>query len=289
MIGSNLVNHLKKNHHVIGLNRNPDDNAHESYCVDLSNCSEASRILTRLNGDLFIHCAAIANPQPTPENLNRFIDVNIKSAFNISQYIKCPIINLSSIVVYGKFDWSHKKNEEDPTNPISLYGVTKLAAENIFNLYSTVIHLRMGTIVGPNLTHGLVKDICERLKNQERFYVYGKKPGSVKPFLHVSDLIKAVDVLVNNLDSWKEDKQVFNTFNIVNNDNISVEEVALACMSALGIEKPIEWDESKVWHGDNQIINASNDNAKLSLSWTPQYTSYDAIMKAVIENNYTEK
>lgn len=277
-VGSNLVNSLKKDHYIIGINRNLDKNCNESYAVNLANISEVQQAFSKIRADILIHCAAIAAPKPTPETVSNIIDCNVKSALNIRYSYSGPIINFSSVVIYGTFSEDRKTYETDNKDPISTYGLSKKLAEDIFDFYGNTLHIRPGNMIGPNLTHGVIKDVISRL-NEDNFYVFGKKPGTKKSYLHISDIISFIDIILNDL-SLIEMKNV----NLVNDDTITIEELVLECMKVKNIKRDIIWDESKVWVGDNIIINASNNKAKKIFNWQPKLNSLEAVKKAVEEN-----
>lgn len=279
-IGHHLVRHLKKNHHVIGLNRNPDENCHEWYCADITNYGEIDRAFYEITKtkevDLIIHAAAMADPKPGVP-LEIMWANNTLSTFNLCQVSCSPIIHLSSVVVYGSGVENIKHNEQATVKPSSVYGLTKMASENILDFFDigNICHLRLCATVGKNMTHGVVPDFIKRLKTEEKFYAIGNQPGAIKPYLYIDDLLSAIDLVI--------DKQLRGVYNVCPSNKISIEEVAQACMQGLGIMKKIEWKSHLAWKGDNPIINVDNQ-LLVSKGWKPVFDSYGAVFKAVLDN-----
>lgn len=61
------------------------------------------------------------------------------------------------------------------------------------------------------------------------------------------------------------------TYNVVPDNSINIEEVAESVMIGLNINKPIKWlGEEANWQGDNKFIRAENEKLK-SLGWTPKF------------------
>ena len=76
-------------------------------------------------------------------------------------------------------------------------------------------------------------------------------------------------------------KDVDLEYNIVPDDEISIEEVAKSVMTGLDVYKDIEWlGDAANWKGDNKLISINNDKIK-STGWVPRYSSREAIIQAV--------
>ena len=76
-------------------------------------------------------------------------------------------------------------------------------------------------------------------------------------------------------------KDVDLEYNIVPDDEISIEEVAKSVMTGLDVYKDIEWlGDAANWKGDNKLISVNNDRLK-GTGWVPRYNSRQAIIQAV--------
>ena len=149
--------------------------------------------------------------------------------------------------------------------------MTKRASESILETYTNMgrikgVSARLCATVGGGLTHGVIKDFIKKLRSDHPYLeVLGGHPGSTKPFCHIEDTLDALVLLAES------DLDKHETYNVVPDNSINIEEVADAVMTALNINKPIKWlGEEANWKGDNKLIRAENEKLK-SLGWTPQF------------------
>jgi UDP-glucose 4-epimerase len=164
-----------------------------------------------------------------------------------------------------------------------MYGVSKVAAENIISFYNHLypVILRLGATVGPNLTHGIIYDFIRKLQGPDEFLeVLGDEPGSSKPFLHISDLDVPMELAINGVlgGAW-------NVYNVCNSDQASVKDIAEAVKSVTGINKEVKWLGSGAnWKGDNNVLRADIELMSFLNGWSPKLTSIEAIKRTVKEN-----
>jgi len=166
-IGSHLVRELvERGEVVVTMSRNPDFSVLKSFDVDLDNVKVARGDVTDMASflktmkendvDGIIHLASLLSVK-TEAYPRLGFDVNVKGVFNVLEFAR--IMNIKRVVygsscsVYGPALYE-PVDEEHPTNPEDLYGLTKLCGEvwglNFSSLYNwdfTV--LRLGTVYGP--------------------------------------------------------------------------------------------------------------------------------------------
>ena len=108
--------------------------------------------------DIIIHLAAQTSGEKSFELPVYDMETNLKGAYHVYQFAKqCQarlMINMSSMSVYGDVPGKSIVDEEYVPQPVSLYGNTKLAAENMLNLLSgidglPVVSLRLFSAYGP--------------------------------------------------------------------------------------------------------------------------------------------
>lgn len=302
-IGNYMRNHFDSlGHEVHGCSRSPvggrskyvlvsgdsvlkHDYDARHFIIDLKDAASVQKMLSEVKPEAIIHCAANPLVKPDPDNPAGVYEDNVKSTHLLCHYAPkgCIFVFTSSIVVYGDACKDHNCWETMPTNPTSMYGVSKVAAENIilFHKHIYPVMLRLGATVGPNLTHGIVHDFIRKLQGPDEFLeVLGDEPGSSKPFLHISDLVGPMELAVNGVLGG-----YCNTYNVCNNDQASVKDIAEAVKAATGINKEVKWLGSGAnWKGDNNVLRASIDEIQLIHSWSPKLSSIDAIKEAVKEN-----
>jgi nucleoside-diphosphate-sugar epimerase len=242
--------------------------------ADLTNPQDVYSLFNhRESVDSIIHCAACPSPKH-PENVGLFLEGHIKSTVNLLEESKpgSNFIYISSILVYGD-----SYPEEIPSN---LYGACKLSCEKICQAYAKLKNLNLTiirpcAIVGEGLTHGLVYDIQRKLKSESKeLELFGDRPGTIKPFVHVDDIVTQVELATYGMNPQIKILDCFPE------DSLSVEEVAEIVMNKLEIHKPIKWlGDSTIWKGDNRHIDTSKKNPKY---WT--YLFYHK-SKLALENS----
>lgn len=237
----------------------------------------------RISPGVIVHLAANANPRPDGSHHNTMLS-NITATNNLLHYCNpCRFIFASTITVYGDVYSStdRKATEKSATLPTSIYGATKLSCEGLVNARTQEgsvdgVSLRLSAMVGKGLTHGCVKDFIDKVRSDNPYLeLLGAEPGSRKPYLHVDDFCKAVELFI--------ERNVTGVYNIVPDDEITISDVADAVMEGIDFFKPKRFlGADSNWKTDNLWLKASNAKAR-QLGWEPTYTSYNAIVKAVKE------
>lgn len=301
-LGQNLFKHLSlKGYDVVGCSRKGisgdkgyyvyatvDGNylhynpAHKHYGINLIDSDSVKAMLSHCRPDCIIHTAANALVRVDENNPGQIIDDNVKSTQILCHHAQnCRFIFMSSIIVYGGANC----HEEEKCYPISIYGATKLASEYIIgcnkSLKSTIF--RLGAVVGPGLTHGVVFDIMRKLRSESpTLDLLGDKPGSQKTFLHISDFLSAVDMAIDG----KLDKSYYGSYNVCNEPHelVSVERIAEIVKKTMNIDKHVMWlGEGANWKGDNKVLSGVISEMN-NAGWNTQLSSESAIEQAVREN-----
>lgn len=281
-IGQSLLKHLTETSldRICNISRNKSNiETVEDFEVDLSDLPTLKFVIGRIQPTIVYHLAAQASQKPNPNKPDEIIKSNILNTFNLIHSLPSHthIIFASSIVIYGGI---HDPTEFSPINTTSLYGASKVACEELIksnyhvkgNPYNI---FRLGAMVGPGMTHGLLKDVISKIKSDSKtLELWGKDPGSSKVYTHVQDVVEAI-----TCERFIPNEIV----NICNDDDISAREVAQITMKELGIKKEIVWDETKIWRGDNVKLNANNELMRDILQ-KDFLGSREAIIRAVEEN-----
>jgi UDP-glucose 4-epimerase len=177
------------------------------------NVKEAMR-----NVDAVFHLAAIVSVPLSVENPLLVDDVNVKGTLTLLEAsLKADVkqfIYASSCAVYGEADCL-PIDERCPTNPISPYAVSKLAAEcycKVFceNYGLNTLCLRYFNVYGPRQEgdsySGVITQFIDRLKQRKPPIIYGDGQQT-RDFVHVEDIVEA-NVLA--LNSQRSAGQVIN-------------------------------------------------------------------------------
>lgn len=277
-IGTNLVNYIQRN--VIKL----DVLTPTREQLNLLDSAAVTLYLNTYKPDIIVHLASNPHNKPDIKNPNAILDDNILTTHNLcfNALNNCRFILASSISTYGPTPYP--LSEIHTCNPSTMYGVTKLASEKIVELYTQQnkirgVCLRFCATVGPNMTHGMLHDFFQKIKlDSTTFEVFGNEPGSIKPYLHIDDAIRAILFMILN---------DFITFpiNVLPNELLSVKQIARMMLRYFKSNKTIEWLGSKsVWAGDIQVLQASNARIK-ELGFQFLYpTSYEAVYSTIKES-----
>ncbi len=294
-IGSHLLEKLLGSYdkyEVVSVSRRPVTSFGHSWThrvCDLGDpdCPEFANICHEFKPDAIIHLAGNATPNNAEKNPYKMMQDNIISTHKIVNCAPdgCRVILASSVIVYG--DWLFEKDtrgflrykEDSFPKPTSIYGISKRASESLLEVYTNWkkingCALRLCATVGSGVTHGVLKDFIRKVKSEEsHLNALGSFPGSTKPFCYIDDAVQAFMIALHSKTNT--------SYNVCPDDEITVEQVGLAVMDAMGITKPIHFlGEDSNWKGDNRIIRVSNKKLK-SIGWKPKYPkSFDAIRAA---------
>ncbi len=189
------------------------------------------------------------------------------------------ILYTSGSGVYGDLGELEATEDYGPKTPISTYGASKLAGENLISSYSFMFDIsgcvfRFGNVVGPRQTHGVGYDFLRRLyQDPSELRILGDGKQS-KSYVHVYDVVRAV-LLANEKQTVP-----FQVYNVASGDYITVSEIADCAVQVLGLERgKVEYIYSggdRGWKGDVPVIRLNIDRIK-SLGWEPQHSSRSAI------------
>ena len=175
----------------------------------------------------------------------------------------------SSMSVYG--DQPHEPIGESSTcNPISFYGVGKLASEHYLNIYSgygidsTV--LRLFNVYGPgqnmeNLRQGMVSIYLAQAIRNKKIEVKGS-PDRFRDFVFIDDVIDAFIRLEHSNNSFGS------TYNIASGTKTRVRKLLSKLCEILCFEGLIEYSDGTP--GDQHGIYADISRIKNDIEWEPR-------------------
>ena len=290
-IGSHLVDRLlEEGYKVIGIDCFTDYYPKEIKVKNISNAlkNENFKLIKEdiLNIDNFpdvdyvFHLAAQAGVRASwGKNFNTYVRNNIETTQKLLEYYKDKKIKkfvyASSSSVYGNVEIPMK--EDSALKPISPYGVTKLAGENLCHLYwinygVPVVSLRYFTVYGerqrPDMAiHKFVKAIL----NDENVIVYGDGTQT-RDYVYVKDVVEAT-ILAAESDFTGE------VFNIGGGMRISVNELIKVLEDITEKSAKVVYVEKQ--KGDVKDTLADISKAKSKLGWKPKVKIKEGIERFV--------
>lgn len=226
--------------------------------------------------DWLFHQAAQAGVRASwGREFARYIDCNIlttqlllETAHEVAQR-GMPlqrIVYASSSSVYGDTTVLPIK-EEHPTQPLSPYGVTKLAAEHLCTLYYRnfglpTVSLRYFTIYGPRQRPDMAfHRFCKAVIEQEPLHIYGDGMQT-RDFTFVSDIVEA------NIRAAINKSAIGEVMNIAGGSRVNLYEVLQALREVSNQQALISFDERQ--HGDVLHTFADISKATRLLGYTPK-------------------
>lgn len=186
-------------------------------------------------------------------------------------------VNSSSSSVYGRVLNTPTK-EEDDKRPVSPYGVTKLAAENLVSVFGSefglnTVSLRYFTVFGPRQRPDMAfNKLIASAKNDESFSLHGDG-SQVRDFTFVDDIVNA-----NKLAAFSE----FNpgsVFNIGGGSPVSMKEIISMIEEIMSVR--IKVSLSPLGPGNPLITMADFSKAASTLGWKPTVDIYQGLKAQV--------
>src|SRR3990167_9456597 len=219
-------------------------------------------------------------------DFSKYLDINAKSValmFEVIVENKLPIkkiIVASSQSVYGEGDYQFDKPleewEDDSLEPLSMYGASKAAMEDVlFTLARQYkipsVALRYSIVLGPgqkfqDREHGALRAFVDMAKNGEDVITH-EDGEQLRDFINVHDLVGAHLVVATNPDA---DYQVFN---VCAGKSIKVIELAEYVANKYEVQARAG-GKSRINTARHSLMNI--DKLK-SLGWEPKHTWREAV------------
>lgn len=264
---------------------------------DLQNIDEIRAVFTENKIDGVVHFAASIEVGESQINPQKYYINNVVSSLNLFKVmLEFDVKNLvfsSTAAVYGTASNVAIK-EEFPSNPINVYGQTKLMIENIlteyhkayqlnsvclryFNACGGDIHGRTGENHKPE-SH-LIPIIFEAIQGKRQFIAiygdgYDTPDGTcIRDYIHTMDLAVAHVLSIQKLLANELAHEVINLGTEI---GFSVKEIIKSVEEITGFIVPVKVGELR--SGDPDILIASNRKAKKVLGWTPKYSDLKTII-----------
>ena len=187
------------------------------------------------------------------------------------------VVYASSSSVYGNAG-RYPVLETDLPRPHSPYGVTKLAAEHLCNLYAanygvSTVALRYFTVYGPRQRPDMAHHrLIEAALDQRPFPLFGDG-SAVRDFTFVGDVVRA------NILAGTADVAPGTVVNVCAGGSTVLNDLIDAVGEAVG--QPVPVDRQPEQAGDVRRTGGSNDLAATELGWSPQTSLVDGIRAQV--------
>ena len=233
------------------------------------------------DADIVVHQAAQAGVRTSVAEPRKVTDINVGGTVTLLEAAKEVdverVIIASSSSVYGKPE-SLPYTEDHPTEPVSPYGVTKLAQEHMARVYTelhglSTVALRYFTVYGPRMRPNMaISNFVSRCFNGESPVIYGDGQQT-RDFTFVDDVVDANRTL---LTDGSVDGDVMN---IGSSDNISIQELAEVVRDQVAPELEIEYEAAR--EADAEHTHASVEKAGELIGYEPSRTITEGVSEFI--------
>lgn len=168
-LGLACSNILKPKYNVIKTGLTPVDISNK---LDISSTQDVDDILDKYNPDIILNLAAMTDVDGCEQNSKRANQINYEGVMNLCDGFKGHFIQLSTDYVFNGASGPYV--EDDPTDAISVYGQSKLDAEQYLmdsKIDYTIIRANVLYSYAPDTKASFLKWVVESLKNSKKINV----------------------------------------------------------------------------------------------------------------------
>lgn len=232
---------------------------------------ELSAVVDDVDPDAVLHLAAIHHVPYCNEHPGEAFDVNVMGTQNVLRAVETiqeleKVVFTSTAAVYpprGKAN-----TETSSTEPIDVYGKTKLVGEDLTQLFEKqtgvpAVTARVFNVYGPNETNPhLIPAILDQIEDGHREIELGNLTPK-RDFIHVHDVSSGLVHLLEYEGSYR-------TFNVGTGDEYSVREVVEQVSDAFGDDLRVVQSEDRTRDTDRSHLKADITRMEDEVGWTPR-------------------
>lgn len=230
---------------------------------------DQKKLLPQLKwADAVIWLAALVGDGACTINPDITVEINNDTVGWLAEHYDGRIIFTSTCSVYGAMDGT--LDEKSPTNPLSVYAVTKLAAEKKLRGKNAMV-FRLGTLFGLSDEYSrirldlVVNTLTVKAHSEGKLKIYGGK--QYRPILHVKDAAQAI---VSNLNA--KHVGIYN----IHRQNTKIADLAGEVQKHF---PKLKIEKVDMKFEDSRNYRVSSEKSKKAFGFTPKLTAQDGIIE----------
>ena len=292
-IGSHFVDYcVEQGQEVVGVddlsygvreNVNPASKFIEA---DVAAFGTIEEIILSEKPDKIVHYAANATTKSSAMGWNdpmRDYQINMLGTLNLLEVVRkheldVRVVYASTAAVYGE-PVDVPIDEQHPTDPLSPYGVSKLAGEKYCYAYGKewglqITIFRIFNTFGPRQPRYVMYDQIQKMRaNPDHVEVLGTGE-QIRDYAYVSDVVRAFYL------GMESPQAVGEIFNVAGGNKTSIKELIGVIQSVLGLDiSPTFTGQS--WKGDITRLWADTGKLQKTLGWRPDVGLEDGVRRLV--------
>lgn len=221
--------------------------------------------------DIVVHL--ISTTVPATANLDPLADINgnLLSTVRLLQQMRDMGISRLVFLSSGGTVYGNAKfvpiPEEHERNPLSSYGIVKVAIENYIEMFSSQyglkqLVLRVSNPYGPRQGHlgiqGVIPTFFQRILAGDEIRIWGDG-SNVRDYLYVSDLVSFIVQSIN--------KDFTGVYNVGSGQGVSLKDVLSLIEEISGISANVKYLPSRGFDVQKVVLDISK--AREALDWSP--------------------
>lgn len=233
--------------------------------------------------DAVVHLAAMAGLVRSWQLFDEYVSCNVNATQRLlaavaSKGVNAPrVIHASTSSVYGRFATG---DEASPLAPVSPYGITKLAAENLVRAYAaeyglrTTI-LRLFSVYGPRQRPDMGYNIfIRKILSGETIVVDGDGSDS-RSNTYIDDCVSGILLALQH-----PEESIGETFNLGGGQEVSVNQVLEMLEEISGL--PVHREQGPPRPGDQRRTVADIGKIQARLGYAPQTSVYAGLQAQMV-------
>jgi dTDP-glucose 4,6-dehydratase len=250
---------------------------------DICDVKLITETLNKYNIDTIVNMAALSHVDNSFKTPLEFTRVNTLGTHNIMECCRLNsniklILHMSTDEVYGDYNNNCDENTRlEPNNP---YSASKAGAEHIVKAYYKsynipCIIVRCNNVYGINqFPEKIIPKFIMQIIKGKKVTVHGKGE-SKRSFIHVSDVCRAIDIIINK-------GNIGEIYNINSDNERTVMDIAISLCEIAGVNKDetINYVEDRPY---NDRIYSINGDKLRSLGWKPEVNDFHNQLKYLFE------